>query len=141
MRIEQRRARRQPLERTVGVPRPVAELEHALPGVLVPDLIVRSEIGNVGEFLAHAQRLILAKQGDRGLERAKMPREVEMLVLRQMLIGEDQDRVSRERVLDRRNVGGAISFARSTSPISAAKLGVTGQTVIAMVIASRIFMP
>ncbi len=34
-----------------------------------------------------------------------MPREVEMLVLRQMLIGEDQDRVSRERVLDRRNVG------------------------------------
>ena len=96
-RIEQRRPRRQPLERAVGVPEPVAELEHALPAFLAPHLIVGIEVGNVGKLLAHAQLGVLAIQRDRGLERAEVPREVEMLVLRELLVGKDQDRVGRER--------------------------------------------
>ena len=80
------------------MPQPVAELEHALPAFLAPDFVVRAQIGNVGELLAHAQLRILAVQRDRGLQRPKMPGEIEVLVLRQMLIGEDQNHISRERV-------------------------------------------
>ena len=103
-RIEQRRQRRQPLERRVGVPQPVAQLEHALPRILAPHFVFRIEIGDVGEFLAHAQLGILAMQRDRGLERPEVPREVEVLVLRQMLVGKDQHRIFGEGVLDRLQV-------------------------------------
>ena len=103
--IEQRRQRRQPLERGIGVPQPVAHLEHALPGILAPHLVFRIEIGNVGEFLAQAQLGVLAMQRDRGLQRPEIPGEVEMLVLRQLLVGEDQHRVFGESILDRVEVG------------------------------------
>ena len=104
-RIEQRRQRRQPLERRVGVPQPVAQLEHALPQVLTPHLVFGIEVRNVGEFLAHAQLRVLAVQRDRGLERPKVLGKIEMLILRQLLVGENQHRVFGERVFDRLQVG------------------------------------
>ena len=87
------------------MPQPVAELEHALPAFLAPHFIVGAEVGDVGEFLAHAQLRILAMQRDSGLQRSEMPREIEMLILRQMLIGKDQHRVGRERVFDVGKIG------------------------------------
>src|SRR5262249_25723156 len=91
--VKQRCPRRQPLERAIGVPQPVAQLEQAESAFLAPHLVVVIEVGNVGKFLAQTQQRILSINGDRGLERAEMPREVEMLILREMLIGKDQDRV------------------------------------------------
>jgi hypothetical protein len=35
------------------MPQPVAELKNALPRILAPYLIIRIEIGDVGELLAH----------------------------------------------------------------------------------------
>jgi hypothetical protein len=42
--------------------------------------------------------------------------EVEMLVLREMLIGEGQDRVLGERLIDRREVGRPARLARRSGP-------------------------
>ena len=64
-----------------------------------PHTLFSGEVGNIGEFLAHAQWRVLAIQRDRGFQRSEVPREIEMLILRQMLIGEDQDRVGRKRRL------------------------------------------
>jgi hypothetical protein len=52
-----------------------------------------------------AQLRILAMQRDRGFQRPEIAREVEVLVLRQMLIGKDQDGVSGKSPLDVRNIG------------------------------------
>src|SRR5262249_20375575 len=52
------------------------------------------------------QRRTLSINGDRGLERAEVPREVEMLIRREMLIGKDQDCVLREGVFDRLHIRG-----------------------------------
>jgi hypothetical protein len=61
---------------------------------------------NVGEFLGHTQlRLIDVEARDRGLERAELAREIEVLVLIEMLVGKDQHRVFGERLLDGRKVG------------------------------------
>ena len=82
------------------MPQPVAELEQPSSRVLAPDFVVGVEIGNVGEFLAHAQFRILAKERDRGLERTEISGEIEMLILRELLIWKDQHRISRERLFD-----------------------------------------
>ena len=71
-----------------------------MPAFLAPDLVVVIEVRDVGEFLAHPQRRVLAIDADRGLQRAEVLGKIEMLVLREMLIGEDQDRIVREGVLD-----------------------------------------
>ena len=63
-----------------------------------------------------------------------MAGEVEMLVLRQLLVGKDQHRVFGERVLDRLQVG----RRQRRRQIDVADLGgkacVTGQTVMVMVV-------
>src|SRR5262245_59331387 len=43
---------------------------------------------------------------NRYIKRAKMAREVEMLILREMLIGEDQHRVFRKGIVDSDVIGG-----------------------------------
>src|SRR5262249_24871878 len=105
-RIKQRSPRRQPLERAIGVAKPVTQLEKTVSAFLAPHLAVVIEGGRVGKFIWQPQRRILSINGNRGLERAEVSREVEMLILREMLIGKDQDRVLRERVFDRLQVRG-----------------------------------
>ncbi len=92
-RIEQRCERRQPLERAVGVPDPVRQLELPCPRILPPDLVLVVEVGNVGEFFAYPQRRVLAQR-----------REREVLLLRELLVRKDQHRVGRERRFDCREV-------------------------------------
>ena len=58
------------------------------------------EVGNVGKFFAQTQCRVLSIDGNRGLKRAKVSCEVEMLILREMLIGKDQDCVLGEGVFD-----------------------------------------
>src|SRR6185312_6679099 len=90
-RIEQRAQCRNALERTVRMPKTVRELKHPLPAVLLPHLIARIEVGYVGEFLGHAQlRLLDVEARNRGLKRAELAGEIEMLVLAQMLVGKNQ---------------------------------------------------
>src|SRR5262249_55378383 len=103
--IEQRRSRRYPFERIVGMPHPGAQLETPPPAFLAPDLVAEIEIGNVGDFLADAQRRVLAMNPNRYIKRAEMAREVEMLILRKTLVGEDQHRVFCKRVFDRKVIG------------------------------------
>ena len=105
-RIEQRRARRQVLERAVGMPQPVAQLEHAQAAVRVPDLVVGVQVGDIGDLGAHAQRRIGPIHADRRLERAEEFRERQVLVDAQVLVGKHQDRVLPERLAQRVGRGG-----------------------------------
>jgi hypothetical protein len=63
------------------------------------------EVGNVGKLGAYAQLRILAKQCDRGFEWPEVPGEIEMLVRREMLLGENQYSIFGEGVFDGRKVG------------------------------------
>jgi hypothetical protein len=63
------------------------------------------EVRNVSEFFAQAKWRVLSINADRGLEGAEVFCEVEMLVLREMLIGEDQDRILREGFFDCLEIG------------------------------------
>src|SRR5215831_11806373 len=117
-RIKQRRPRRHPLERIVGVPHPSAQLETPSPAFLGPDLVFEIEIGNIGNFLTDAQRRVLAMHPNRYIEQAEMARKIEMLVLREMLIGEDQHRVFRKSIVD----GGVIGWLDRLRQIDIADL-------------------
>jgi hypothetical protein len=64
------------------VPQPVAQLERAKSALLAPDLVLVIEVGNVGKFFAQTQCRVLSIDGNRGLERAEVSREVEVLILR-----------------------------------------------------------
>jgi hypothetical protein len=77
-RIKQRCARRYSLERAIRVPQPVAQLERAKSALLAPDLVLVIEVGNVGKFFAQTQCRVLSIDGNRGLERAEVPREFEV---------------------------------------------------------------
>src|SRR5262249_46551201 len=72
---------------------------------LTRDLVVTVEVRNVRKLLAQAQWRILSIHADRGLEGPEVPREVEMLVLREKLIGENQDRILGEGFFDCLEVG------------------------------------
>src|SRR6516164_5586638 len=87
------------------MPKPVAQLEQAESAFLTPDLVVMVEVRNVRKLLAQAQWRILSIHADRGLEGPEVPREVEMLVLREKLIGENQDRILGEGFFDCLEVG------------------------------------
>ena len=82
------------------MPKPVAQLKQALSAFLAPYIVFVVEVGHISKLLAHAQRLILSIKGDGGLKRSEVLGEVEMLVLREMLIRKDQDRVLGERFID-----------------------------------------
>jgi hypothetical protein len=69
------------------MPHPRAQLETPPPAFLAPDLVPEIEIGNIGDFLADAKRRVLAMNPNRYIERAEMAREVEMPILRKVLIG------------------------------------------------------
>src|SRR5262249_42453721 len=79
--------------------------EQAPPAVLAPGLVVGREVRDIGEFLAQAQRRVFPVEPDRGLQRTEAARKLEMLILRKLLIGKDQDRVFCEGVLQRQQVG------------------------------------
>src|SRR5262249_17588422 len=87
------------------MPEPVSQLERAESAFLTPDLVVMVEVRNVRKLLAQAQWRILSIHADRGLEGPEVPREVEMLVLREKLIGENQDRILGEGFFDCLEVG------------------------------------
>src|SRR5262245_30805407 len=87
------------------MPEPIAQLEQAESAFLTPDLVVVIEVRNVRELLAQAQWRILSIHADRGLKGPEVPREVEMLVLREKLIGENQDRILGEGFFDCLEVG------------------------------------
>ena len=61
-----------------------------------------------------------------------------MLVLRQLLVGKISTAYVANASLIACTSDGASGADKSTSPISAAKLCVTGQTVMVMVVASRL---
>src|SRR5215831_17596573 len=105
-RIKQRRPCRHSFERIVGMPHPGAQLETPPPALFAPDLVFEIEIGNVGNFLAHAQRCDLTMDPNRYVKRAEVAREVEMLILQKMLIREDEHRVFCESIFDRAVFGG-----------------------------------
>src|SRR5262245_38916906 len=88
------------------MPHPSAQLEKTSPAFLGPDLIPEIKIGDVGNFLPDAKRRILAMNPNRYIKRAEMAREFEMLILRKMLVGEDQHRVFRKRIFDRTIIRG-----------------------------------
>src|SRR5215831_11607806 len=77
----------------------------ALSAFLAPDLVAVIKVRNVGEFSAQAKWRVLSINADRGLEGAEVLCEVEMLVLREMLIGEDQDRILRESLFNCLEIG------------------------------------
>jgi hypothetical protein len=66
-----------------------------------------------------------------------MPGEIEVLVLGEMLIGVIKTAYFVNASSIAARSFGSIFRDKSTSPISAAKEGVTGQAVMAMVVASR----
>jgi hypothetical protein len=88
------------------MPKPVAQLKQALSAFLAPYFAFVIEVGHICKLWAQAQRLIFSIKGNGGLKRSEVPGEVEMLVLRKMLVGKDQDRVVGERFIDCGQVGG-----------------------------------
>ena len=62
-RIKQRCACRQPFERAIRVPQPVAQLERANSAFLAPNLVLVIEVGNVGKFFAQTQCRVLSIDG------------------------------------------------------------------------------
>ena len=68
-RIEQRGARRQVLEGTVGVPETIGLRKRAQTARVTPDFVAQVEIRDVGEFGANAQLRVLVKRSDADLER------------------------------------------------------------------------
>ena len=50
--------------------------------------------------MAQTQRLILAVKRDRRFQWPEQPREIEMLIRRQLLLGEDQNRIFGEGIFD-----------------------------------------
>ena len=88
------------------MPQPVAELKLPQPVVLVPDLAIRGQVGDIGDFFAHPQRLPGHDRGHAALERTEDLREVEMLLSREGLGGEDQHAVLGEGGANRLFIGG-----------------------------------
>src|SRR5947207_4205498 len=111
------------------MPHASAQLEKSPPAFLAPDLVLEIKIGDIGNFLPDAERRVLTMNPNRYIERAEMAREFEMLILRKMLVRENQYREFGKRILDRAIIGAPICCDRSMSPISAAKFGVIGKTV------------
>src|SRR5262249_56027968 len=81
-RVKQRCPCRQPLERAIGMPQPVAQLEQAESAFLAPHLVVVIEVGTVGKFLAQTQRRILSIHSHLFLNPPTLPRYTPMLLLR-----------------------------------------------------------
>src|SRR5262249_24991838 len=87
------------------MPHPSAQLETPPPAFLGPDLVFEIEIGNIGNFLADAEWCVLAMNPNRYIKRTEMAREVEMPILRKILIGENQHRIFCKGVFDRTVIG------------------------------------
>ena len=83
------------------MPQPVAHLVHAAAIFFVPDLAVEREIRYVAKIRAKAQLCIATRGVYRRFQRAEITREIQMLLDRQVLIGEHQDAVSVERCFNR----------------------------------------
>ena len=133
VRVQERAQRGQALERAVGVPQLVARFVHALAARLAPDLSLDVQVGDVGELAAVAARRCLRIERALLLDRAEPRRERDMLLLRELLTGKDRGpSTSRRPARISSKSASASGFVRSTSPTSAAKLGVTGTMVMLM---------
>ena len=86
---------------------------------LAPDLVVVIEVRNVSEFFAQANWRVLSINADRGLEGTEVLCEVEMLVLREMLIGKSRPHTAKASLIAWRSAGPILWFAeRRACPAS-----------------------
>ena len=100
------------------MPHASAQLEKSPPAFLAPDLVLEIKIGDIGNFLPDAERRVLTMNPNRYIERAEMAREFEMLILRKMLVRENQYREFGKRILDRAIIG-ALDLLRQQPSSSA----------------------
>src|ERR1700722_3710480 len=99
--IEERGARRQVFEGTIGVPERVGLGDRAPTARFAPYFVLEIQVRNVGEFLADAESRVLVESRDTDLQRADMSCEIEMLLPGQFLFRKNQDRIIPKGSLDR----------------------------------------
>jgi len=92
-------------ERGVGVPQPVAQRRHAPLVVAVELVAVLVEVGDVGEDHRQAQFRVARSRIGTFLERTEVAREGELLLVVDVLVGQDSDGVRVHRCLDGRDLG------------------------------------
>ena len=108
MGVEHRQRAGHGAERGVGVPQAIGQPVEPALAVGLEDLAVAVEVGDVGDLGAVEAMLDagMPRLLGRRMDRAEMAGEIDLLLVGELLVAKDHDRVAVDRVLDGVAVGG-----------------------------------